>query len=52
MRHIAGYRRIIAFRNILSHGYDIVDPAIVWSAVEEDLVPLLATVERLLREAS
>ena len=42
------YRRIIACRNVLSHGYDAIDPAIVWSAVEVDLAPLLADVQTLL----
>ena len=45
---IANHRHIIAFRNVLSHGYDIVDPAIVWSAVQDDLAPLLKDVETLL----
>jgi uncharacterized protein with HEPN domain len=45
---IANHRHIIAFRNVLSHGYDIVDPAVVWSAVQDDLAPLLKDVEALL----
>lgn len=45
---IANHRHIIAFRNVLSHGYDIVDPAVVWSAVQDDLAPLLKDVETLL----
>jgi uncharacterized protein with HEPN domain len=45
---ISDYRRIIAFRNVLIHGYDVIDPAIVWSAVEVDLAPLLADVQALL----
>ncbi len=44
---IADYRRIIAFRNVLIHGYDVIDPAIVWSAITEDLAPLLADVQAL-----
>ena len=45
---IAHYRRIIAFRNVLIHGYDVIDPAIVWSAIADDLAPLLSDVLALL----
>ncbi|MBC7705249.1 MAG: DUF86 domain-containing protein [Rhodoferax sp.] len=46
---IADYRRIIAFRNVLIHGYDVIDPAIVWSAIADDLDPLLRDVQALLK---
>ncbi|MBP6719332.1 MAG: DUF86 domain-containing protein [Rhodoferax sp.] len=49
---IADYRRIIAFRNVLIHGYDIIDPAIVWSAIADDLAPLLRDVESLLDDSA
>lgn len=45
---IANYRQIIAFRNVLIHGYDTIDPAIVWSAIADDLSPLLRDVTALL----
>ncbi len=35
-------RRIIDFRNILSHGYDLIDPRIVWAAIAFHL-PLVQT---------
>jgi uncharacterized protein with HEPN domain len=40
------------FRNVLIHGYDIIDPAIVWSAIADDLVPLLRDVEALLADSA
>lgn len=46
--HITHYRHIIAFRNVLIHGYDVIEPAIVWSAITDDLVPLLGDVQALL----
>ena len=40
--------RIIAFRNILAHGYDTIDHEIVWHLIRQDLPDLLVTVENLL----
>jgi uncharacterized protein with HEPN domain len=40
--------QIIAMRNRLIHGYDIVDYDIVWSTVSEDLPPLIAELEKML----
>jgi uncharacterized protein with HEPN domain len=45
---ITDYRRIINFRNVLSHVYDEVDDQIVWRAVRDDLPVLLREVEELL----
>jgi uncharacterized protein with HEPN domain len=46
---IENYRRIIAFRNILIHGYDAVDDAVVWDIVQKDLPALQQVAERLLQ---
>lgn len=43
--------RIVAFRNILIHGYDIVDHEVVWEVIQHDLPELLKRIERLLSEA-
>jgi uncharacterized protein with HEPN domain len=40
--------RIIAFRNILVHGYADVDNRLVWGVIETDLPSLRATLGRLL----
>lgn len=45
---IDDYRQIIAFRNVLIHGYDLVDHALVWSTIESQIPNLLRDVEALL----
>ena len=42
--------RIVAFRNILAHGYDAIDHEIVWHLIREELPGLLEAVEILLEE--
>ncbi len=45
---IHDYRQIVAFRNVLIHGYDLVDHALVWSTIESQIPILLGDVEALL----
>ena len=47
---LGDYRQIIAFRNILVHGYDHIDVEIVWRVIRDRLPNLLRAVEELLRE--
>jgi len=42
------HRRIIAFRNVLIHGYAALDYWIVWRVIEEDLPALRTAVNALL----
>lgn len=42
--------RIVGFRNILAHGYDVVDDDVVWNAITIDLPELVRTVEAILQE--
>jgi uncharacterized protein with HEPN domain len=41
-------RQIISFRNLLIHGYDIVDHKVVWDIIQGDLPVLVQQVEALL----
>lgn len=41
--------KIIGMRNVLAHGYDIVDHRILWSTVQFDVPKLLKEVQVLLR---
>lgn len=45
---ITKHRRIVDFRNVLTHGYDLIDHRIVWSTIDEEVPVLLAEVEALL----
>ena len=45
------HAQIIAFRNLLAHGYDMVDPRRVWQVIQRDVPALRQQVETLLREA-
>jgi uncharacterized protein with HEPN domain len=47
---IPDLRDIVAFRNILIHGYAVIDRARVWRVVEKDLPALRAALDDLLRE--
>jgi uncharacterized protein with HEPN domain len=47
---VTGYQRIIAFRNILIHGYAQVDDYVVWDVLQENLPILKNEVDKLLAE--
>ena len=47
---IGNYPRIIAFRNVLTHGYDLIEDDRVWIVIQNELPALLEQVERLLNE--
>jgi uncharacterized protein with HEPN domain len=47
---ISEYRRIIAFRNILIHGYAQIDERLVWGVLEARLPTLAQEVNSLLEE--
>ena len=42
---IPEYRKIIDFRNILAHGYDIIDVAAMWDFVQNRVPELLKKVQ-------
>jgi len=45
---ISYFERIISFRNILIHGYDVVDSAVVWDVIQQDLPQLHNEVKALI----
>jgi uncharacterized protein with HEPN domain len=47
---ISEHERIIAFRNRLIHGYDLIDDELVWDTIRNEVPALLAEVEELIRQ--
>lgn len=43
-------RQIVTMRHRLSHGYDTVDPDVLWGTVTEDLPSLISLLERAIGE--
>jgi uncharacterized protein with HEPN domain len=48
-QHIPDLGRIVGLRNILAHGYAVVDDNVVWGAASQRVPELLRVVNRLLR---
>ena len=48
LKTITDHEKVIVFRNVLVHGYDIIDDATVWSAVKDSMPILRREVETLL----
>ena len=44
------WRQIVGTRNVLVHGYDVVDLDIVWTIVQERLPELVAAIDGILGE--
>lgn len=47
---ISEYERIIAFRNVLTHGYDLVDDDLVWDTIQDKVPKLVSEVKQLIEE--
>jgi len=48
LNKITNHEKIIGFRNVLVHGYDIIDDATVWSAIKDSMPIFREEVEQLL----
>jgi uncharacterized protein with HEPN domain len=49
---LSEHERIVAFRHVLIHGYDLVDDELVWDTIRTKLPVLLSEVEKLLKPES
>jgi|SRR5690625_4848737 len=44
-RHIPEYRKIIDFRNIVAHGYDVIDEAAMWDFARNRVPELMVKIK-------
>jgi uncharacterized protein with HEPN domain len=49
-QRITEYHRVISFRNVLIHGYDVISDRVVWDVVQNKLPLLRMEVDALLAE--
>ena len=49
--HITSADQIVDFRNVVVHGYDVIDYSRVWSIIHEQLQITRGEVERILQDA-
>jgi len=47
---ISDYQRIIGFRNVLAHGYDVISDEIVWDVVQNRLSGLRQEIDEIKRD--
>jgi uncharacterized protein with HEPN domain len=41
LEHVDNWREIIGFRNVIAHGYDVVEDEIVWDSIQRNIPVLL-----------
>jgi uncharacterized protein with HEPN domain len=49
LKKITDHEKIIRFRNVLVHGYDMIDDTTVWSAITDSMPTLRHEVEKILK---
>jgi uncharacterized protein with HEPN domain len=49
LKEITDHEKIIRFRNVLVHGYDMIDDTTVWSAIKDSMPTLRLEVEKILK---
>lgn len=50
-QHIADARKIVDFRNLLTHSYGVVSDAVVWDIIQTSLPQLIRDVDQLMGSA-
>ncbi len=48
---VDNWREIIGFRNVIAHGYDVVEDEIVWDSVNRDIPLLLKQLKKIVENS-
>ncbi len=51
LSQLSDYQRIISFRNVLAHGYDVISNRIVWDIIQNRLPILRQELQEIKRQA-
>ncbi len=51
LAEVDNWREIIGFRNVIAHGYDVVEDEIVWDAVKRDIPILLKQLKKIVENS-
>lgn len=49
LNKIDDWKEIIDFRNVISHGYDVVEDEIVWDSIKNDIPVLLEQLKNIIK---
>ncbi|MGP8330193.1 MAG: HepT-like ribonuclease domain-containing protein [Methanosarcinaceae archaeon] len=49
--NIDNWREIIGFRNVIAHGYDVVEDEIVWDSIERNIPALLKQLNKIIKNS-
>ena len=51
LSEVDNWREIIGFRNVIAHGYDVVEDEIVWDSVNRDIPLLLKQLKKIVENS-
>lgn len=48
LANVDNWREIIGFRNVIAHGYDVVEDEIVWDSIKRNIPELLKQLNKII----
>ena len=51
LKNINNWKEIIGFRNVISHGYDVIEDEIIWDSIQKNIPVLLAQLQEIVENS-